>query len=871
MICVRFAVSLATNEIHFSLCLLWLCGRGNGGVGGLGGVGGDGGSGGRGAKVVIHTDDPAILRLVEVNVSGGKGGLGGSHGVAGVGGLGGPGGLPGRAGSYARSVIKVNEKGKPYTATETVSERNGKRGKAGKIGKKGKNKRLKPSRSGKDGEFGQVSFCIYGKEGLKESGGTPFRLMFPKRQIKNLLPLSLPFGIPPVLPTEGKPTPTTNTSVYLYGGKLTFGPVSPINIGGLICPESELVGAMCFGPNNAVVIASTQVTFPEIPAAQSTTYGELSVDKQKVLEVVLPHMEAPCFSYQPINPLAFPWDMHAKPFSVTYDAVFRICMSVDEVEFVGNAEVDGDLICAKEYPVSIGVPLEMYSSPFDSVLKRLTVLPSVVLGDSNHFTLSYAIRNKLLAETVSCVDNAFKCILRVVSPGFQMHVVTDSGTLHQTSSHVNEYTMDTYEFTLGDVAPGGVVNMQYGLQLPSTGPSLGHMVYVRSELYSKGKLVECSPPSTIRIVPPVPQPPAAVSVTDILFVTNSNMAVRDYKLLTALCTCMGMRAHFLDCEHVYSTSKAGALQTPGGNGVHLSLWEKFKGRCTLVWLPATSNQAAAIPRADLQNHLDSGGSLVCNARVQFRYARPVTDAPEAGSKRCVITADAFQLSLGNDEMAVQGKVSGTVLSTLAMNIIAAMSTIQKLEFMHTHGNYLNVTLGDFKIQNFSYVPKGCCSCFSQPKIMPSQDTPFNLRDCLTAAITADLKIDMYFYEKHTINDKCYAMNHIVQFAKGEIMKAARNSALTEVACAIAVCLVINGVTKADTPFSEAAMKRWSALRKVLLRISKKCAALSRTQWEGQKSRVLLVSAIGNKHFPPNRAHKLNENSYMAFDVSMPKK
>jgi hypothetical protein len=263
---------------------------------------------------------------------------------------------------------------------------------------------------------------------------------------------------------------------------------------------------------------------------------------------------------------------------------------------------------------------------------------------------------------------------------------------------------------------------------------------------------------------------------------------------------------------------------------------------------------------------------VCNARVNFRYARPLRGGPEAGSKRCVVTSNASQLApLNADEVVSEGKVFGAVLSTLAMNIIAAMSTAQKLDYMLTGNRFMNVALGGCKIQNFQHLPKRCCSCFSKPKVAPREDTLFNVRDCLTDAITADVQIDLFFYEEHKNNDNCHAMRGLVQYANDKVIKASRTSAVSEVACAITVALVLNRITETESPLSPTSMKQWRNLRKDLLQVLQKCTKISANLWEGQQSRAKLVTAIGNQHFPPNRPHRLNENSFAAFEFLMPNK
>ena len=98
---------------------------------------GDGGHGGRGGHVIIETENPALLFLVEVDVRGGAAGKGGS---------GGSGGSAGAGGSAGRTYRRYGRGHKLYKGSD------GSRGRGGSSGAAG--------RDGQAGALGSVTFAI---------------------------------------------------------------------------------------------------------------------------------------------------------------------------------------------------------------------------------------------------------------------------------------------------------------------------------------------------------------------------------------------------------------------------------------------------------------------------------------------------------------------------------------------------------------------------------------------------------------------------------------------------------------------------------------------------------------------------------------
>ena len=840
----------------------------------MGGLGGDGGNGGRGSHVVIHTDDPAMLRLVEVNVSGGRGGTGGGHGLPGVGGLGGPGGMGGKGGVYAKPCLKVDDRGKVYSSQVDVVCADGKMGKYGKMGKAGKRRTGKPSRNGKDGEYGTVSFCIYNEQGLCESGGTPYRLMFPRKQMRVLKPLSLPFrASTPPIGSHGN----VNSTLFLYGGKLRFGPVAPMNVGGLSCPTSQLCARLLFGADYSSVISSKLLTFPPIPAAQSTNYGELPVSQHQEIELMIPGMMDACFGHKQIDPSVWPWQESTAPFNVRISAVFRIHMEMESIPFSGNPDLDGDLVCTRDYEVTVDVPLELVSSP-TVPLKNVEGPASIALGDTAPHTFSFGVRNKLPMDTITEEGNPHKCVLRVVASGFKPTVTSSNDSMvEQSFPSVEGHQLNAYELAVNDIAPDGCQMFSFDLHVKEgLGPELGALVHIRSELYNSEGIVECSPAKTIRVAPAAPQTRGEVTTKDVLFISNATMTPPDFQLLTLLCTALGMRAHFLDCQHDY-TLHSKVDGPPAGRGVDgtahtvsAALWKQFQGKCTLVWLPASTDHAGAIPQTDLQQHLDQGGSLICSARVPFAWARSLTAAPDLVSRRFVVTSNAISLGhMSDTEQVTSTHIKGVFLSTLVMNIVLTMSTTQKLEYIQTAGKSLGLFLGDTSVQNFFIAEAGLCSCFSKPKIAPVGDTVFNVRDCVAAALRNDISIDAFYFDKYCSVDSCFALQAVVKFFRDKIATAVSKADVVDVACIISSALVVTGVNDKNR-FSGPALKKWKRLGKDLVEVQKKCTTVgSRSFYTGGvksfAARLHLLSPVGeDKYSTTRRHHRLNDQTVMGF-------
>lgn len=243
------------------------------------------------------------MALFEVDVSGGEGGAPGTHGKPGQGGNPGQGG-PGGAGGSAPE-ISLGRQGKP-----------GRKGKQGKKGKNGKPAPTKQSKSGTSGSHGSVSFCIYTPAGLSESGGTPFRVLFNKRDLSRLHPLPVNFGVVSDSPQD----------IALYGQKLQFGPVLPINVGSIAAPASELMAFLVMRAKN-ILSTLGSAPFPPIPAENKTRYGELPPHAAQTITMAIPKLKESGFALDgEVWPLATTWSAPTQ-----CQATFRTLIKVDGI------------------------------------------------------------------------------------------------------------------------------------------------------------------------------------------------------------------------------------------------------------------------------------------------------------------------------------------------------------------------------------------------------------------------------------------------------------------------------------------------------------------------------------------------------------
>eukprot|EP00961_Rhodomonas_salina_P182319 2461256-Rhodomonas_salina.1 len=101
----------------------------------------------------------------------------------------------------------------------------------------------------------------------------------------------------------GRPDPS---GPFVYGQQVKFGPTRPMNVGGLTSPASKLEGRVIGRSNGEdVLVSSTNVNFPPVPAAKGTRNGELDKNAAMSASMFLPQAGPPLLPG--LEPEAFPF------------------------------------------------------------------------------------------------------------------------------------------------------------------------------------------------------------------------------------------------------------------------------------------------------------------------------------------------------------------------------------------------------------------------------------------------------------------------------------------------------------------------------------------------------------------------------------
>lgn len=303
--------------------------------------------------------DPSILTFLKVNTLGGSGGNIGKHGIAGRFGLGGEGG-----------------KGGDKYGTGRIG-RNGKQGKSGKNGKIVPNRANKPRKSGKPGA---VSFCLYDGNGIAETSGTPFHIMIDKSQVSKLYPsLQLNQII------------CSRKSPLIYGQELHYGPVLPINVGGLSCPLFSLFGELSLMHDmNVPCNVIDRVPFPPIPAQTDTRNGTLPKCCEQSLILKVPNFSKSGY----ILSDTWPWPMNWSK-TPRIDALFKVGFELDGIRILkDNFIEEGGHINGKDYDVIVELPIEIVHEALDN--KDSFEVPNSLAINENSLMIKAFLRSNVL-------------------------------------------------------------------------------------------------------------------------------------------------------------------------------------------------------------------------------------------------------------------------------------------------------------------------------------------------------------------------------------------------------------------------------------------------------------------------------------------
>lgn len=726
---------------------------GNGGTGGSGGVAGNGANGGKGGKIIVYTADPAILALLEVLVDGGDGGLPGVHGLSGSGGQGGMGGNPGNGGSF-NEVRGVNADGSQQYVTKQA--RAGRPGKAGKRGKNGKNPTNKPAKRGEGAPTGKITFIVLDADGFKESAGTPFRICFPKDDLYKLVPYPVNFAkvkkpqspavkSPSKLPKAGNDSPVLSPPVvyhFVYGEKLVFGPVLPINCGGISAPPSLCI---CTLTLPQVITLTQTLSFPEIPGETDVRDGILPPHYAQTLTMLLPNFKDLLPTHhKPIEQL--PWttsswlsatnpssssSTEASPMVVSKSASGRagfltLSFMVDGFNQRYHAEDKGNK-CALNFDVHLDLPVMLVPATFvkpsgsTKMVEPACIAPtSMLLRADAMVPLTFRLENKMTEEDFPEERNHSEVVLVFAGEFFRPRVTTSShpgaakdieiptsanlSTVGGVGGNNARFLGGEYRWPVPAIAAASAVNISamltLGMDKDLNGPAqVGQMLYpgakihYRVESYFQGVCAQISPQQSIRVAPTWP-PSSAPSDQTLTFLTDASYSIVDFQSLSRIAGCLGLTPQFLDYEHFANEQTGNKIMPSGVWGAHL-------GKGIVVSL--STPPVAMVMRNDLCQHIRVGGSVVTHAKTLYvndvngtLSMSPLLPLPEdlgiyrtSGPRRSIPTT-ATMSQISQYFSAAPSATNGAnltlldmypALSSLLLCILQSMSTSQKLAYL----------------------------------------------------------------------------------------------------------------------------------------------------------------------------------------------
>lgn len=727
---------------------------GAGGQAGDPGQAGSGGDGQDGAEIIIRTNDPVVFMAMEVNVQGGKGGEGGLPGKEGQRGEGGAGGQGGMACTWQEpmnngtSVVYVAKSSKP-----------GKSGRAGRKGKAGRKIKAARASSGSNGTYGRFSLCLYEGDVLIESAGMPYRLMIDQKLEKKLHPVSL---------LGGKDDKEAK-SFYIFGNKISLGPILPINIGCLSCPPPSLKCSLfLFRPGCPMVNASAApVVFPPLPESRDTRYGELPQKEAKTVIIDVPSLSASGFLPDKLMmgpPWANKWSEAAK---CTGKIIVQMC--IEDIPF-RRIETDKKFQCEKVFDnLCFDIPIEITKQ---SDNQALLIPASIGMSDfSVETTILVSVANKVDCKLPTMGELA----LAVAGDSFRPIVAGVDGELASKDipggDGPTKYIAHEYRRAIPQLDRKETATFLYTVKLPaiadanSRAVQPGSHIAVQPQLYVDGVLAQFGPASFMRVAPPLP-PSQNVEYKDILFFSFVDMQPSDYSILTAVSEAIGHKAHFLDCHHYMSRMNG----IPGP--VPAALWAGHVGKGVVVWVPPTASDNTLIPEQELFTHVQRGGHLICSGKATFKWNSSGSAPPTQESRRVILAGEQLRLwKIGSERVISGQEIDGTSLNILVLSIISSLSIDKKLQLLVDNRIICNMKLGNVLLPNYTIEVEAGCSCFGKKKtkVVPLQKTPCLLHDCILSAIVTDLTMDLAYFESHPRKDLCYSIQAIIRFVAKEIV------------------------------------------------------------------------------------------------------
>jgi hypothetical protein len=768
--------------------MMFCSGRGaNGGNPGLGGNGGNGANGGR---VVIHTNDPSVLVLLEVNAGAGEGGKPGEHGKAGGGGQGGD---PGQGG--AKAVWDEYTKAGDTTQYRQMHGKEGREGKRGKNGKPGKNAPSRPSKAGKGGETGAVSFCLYDESGLAESSGTPFRVVLTKKDLAKLRPYARVNDV----------VCNRNEDRFVYGQELMYGPVLPVNIGGLECPMFYIVGTVIVdhtGPRSF----PTKRPFPAIPAGTDTRNGTLPDTAAQQLILRLPTLKE-C-GYECTGVKDWPWPQ-SNGKSPEAHARFNVAFEVNGLT-MRQSEYDGNNACGKDYTVDLDIPVGFVEKN-DKVIQAPV---SISLSDPGEIDVSFTITNKMTVNleklsSYRCGINAagfkFRPALRPASEVTKYEMFAPEGSvpemgylrrhISQGINSIEKQESVEYKFKLR--LPEPTVPVSKGVKdLNNDGPAAvppGSRLFLRGEIQCDEETCAFSVPTTLRVAPPLPSAKLPPSENDVLVFSCADMQVEDYEAIDKVCAIFGLNVHYVDLDHYLK---------PGDSTISNDLWAHLKGKATIVWAPISPDYAHRVPLAELQAHVTAGGALISGDCSLFTVTTSNFRYPTAG-RRVINAGSAVQLTNLKLQLSVdESKIQGTKVVGFIAALLGSMSTDRKLRFLQNDPGHAQRAVNSTMLDSYQTVVKaGCCGMGGDSKVSPLIQKPCTVHDLVLASIRSDVSLDIHCCTTSAM-DSAPAYKSVQTFAAAQILSKPASPAVAQLAADVYAVLAGAGVNEKKCPIKK---------------------------------------------------------------------
>lgn len=777
---------------------------GAGGAGGSGGLAGSGGNGANGARVVIHTNDPSVLTLMEFDVSGGDGGAAGSHGQPGVGGAGGNPGEGGQGGVYYE-----------YRADGTAVPRRARNGHKGKAGKKGKNGKPAPSKGSKpgiDGTPGKISFCIYDEAGLKESGGTPFRIVLNRKDLPKLFPIPVNYG------KEGP-----ESDPFIFGQELRFGPVLPINIGSISSPASKMLGSITLQTSPAA--EHSYVRFPSIPGENKTRYGELSPSSAQTMNVKVPKLKDAGFV---LHPNIWPWPKSWSP-APRATAKFNTIFNIDGI-LQKFSKVDGDHASTRQYDITVDVPLDIVQLESGKAIK---VPDSVMLVGNNSVTVTVSVRNKL--KGIKSSDSMSKIQLCAAGLKFKPSISSSRKLTcfeaPPTAANDSGYMIVAAQTAVPAIDPQSTLEFQFSIKLPPGGNQLGANMILKSEIFYDGIVTQFSPAQQVRVAAPWPAE-GIPGPNDIIFFCDGLYTTEDYNALATLAVTLKMRSVFLDYQHL-ARENNGKL--PSG------LWSQHFGKGVAVWLPADPNLSALVSGDDFNNHLRGGGSLLTGEKSTFSLSPEIANVASPVGRRAVTISAEYSLANLRKGLIIDDKrLGGPAVVALTIGILTSLSVERKLQVL-ADNQIASIVVGEVMLDNYQVVVEaGCCGMGSSAKIFPAQKSPVTIRDILIAAIRTDVSAELAAFAQTGNIQFCGTLTILRGFISTNIVGKSHNQTISLWARDIHSILYAAGVLD-DNMFQGPQKATWAPLQqqiKVEASRLESIAAQSHLETKGSGERAM---------------------------------